>query len=440
MNIIKKEIFIEALIFGLLILSFFFTTPALCANQQIIPSFSVSEEYTDNFNRTKDNKDSEFTTRYSPGIAYSIIDKKYSLNFDYNPTYKDNVDNNEYDAWDHRALFAAEFQPSKNTQINISDNFNRSSNRSARTNAYGTHDTNSASASLSYQFGKKDRMSLSYTYAFDDYEEANQDEFKRHNPTAYFSYWLTPQWGIDLNGSYSKTDNEISLDDPETIRGDIRLLKNMDKNLDIYIKYAHSYTEKSSGDQMVLNPSVGFDWKPTEDSGIVLGGGMLFQDYEGQSGSDSEKFFIEFDIYKDFSFSQRNNLSITGSSSYNDIDETASSLGFTISYEAGLMHTYKLTKRLTSQLSGSYKLSEYDEPTINREDKSFRLGAGLVWAPLKWLTANLRYGFEDFTSDSSSREDYQENKVTFSISLRPSGPVRLDQSNDRQVLEDRLFN
>ena len=252
-------------------------------------------------------------------------------------------------------------------------------------------------------------------------------------------YWFSPQFGMDINASYSKTDFEISTNDLETLQGDLRILKKINPHLDAYVKYAHTYTEQNAGDHVIYNPSIGFQWNPTEDSGIVLGGGVLFQEYQNNSEADSERFFLEFDVYKNFNFSRRHNLSITGSSRYNDINEAASSLGFTINYQAGFLHTYRLTRRLSSELRGSFNLSEYDEPGVDRKDETLTMGAGLVWSPLRWLNFNFSYTFTDFNTDSVL-DDYQEHSAFISTTITPQEPLRMNSSTPRQDLEGRLFN
>ena len=433
----KFNYILTAMVFLLLIL--FLAAPAFSARKQFTPLITITEEFTDNFYRSKNNKDDEFSTRYQAGFSFGIIDKQNSFFIDYSPNYTDYMDKNENDSLNHMVSIDAVFQPSKNTILTFSDSFDSSLSRTIRTNTFEQHDTNTGTASLSYQFGRNNFFSLSYTYAFDNYEDPNQDEFETHRPSAYMMYWFTPKFGMDLNASFSKTDYEISTDDLETLQGDLRFLKKINPHLDAYVKYAHTHTEQTLGDHIVYNPSIGFDWRPTEHSGIALGGGVLIQEYKNNSNFDSERLFLEFDIYKNFTFSRRSNLSITGSSSYNDISEEASSLGFTINYQAGFLHTYNLTKRLSSELRGSYSLSEYDEPGVDRKDQTMTLGAGLVWSPLRWLSFNFSYTFTDFNTDSVL-DDYQEHRAFISTTLRPSEPLQLNPSTPRQVLEGRLFN
>ena len=416
------------------------TSPAFAAQKQFTPLVTITEEYTDNFNQTQNNKDDEFSTRYQAVLTFEAIDKQNSFVIDYSPNYIDYMDKNEYDSWNHSVSLNAVLQPSKNTILTFSDSFDRSLSRTVRTNTFEKHDTNTGTASLFHQFGRNNYFTLSYTYAFDNYDTANQDEFKTHRPAAYMMYRFTPQFALDLNASYSKTEYNISINDLETLQGDLRFLKKINPHLDAYVRYAHTYTEQTVGDHVVYNPSIGFEWNPTEDSGIVLGGGMLFQEYENNSDADSERFFLEFDIYKNFNFSRRNTLSITGTSHYNDINEAAASLGFTINYQAGFLHTYRLTRRLSSELRGSYNLIEYDAPLVDRKDTTMNLGAGLVWSPLRWLRFNFSYTFTDFNTDDSFLDDYQEHRAFISTTLTPHEPLQINSSTPRQALENRLFN
>jgi len=433
----KFHYIFTTLVFFFVIL--FLTPLSFSAQKQFTPLITITEEYTDNFYHNKNNKDDEFSTSYQAGLSFGIMDKQNSFIIEYSPDYTDYEDKNEYDSLNHSISINAVFQASKKTILTFSDSFDRSLSRTVRTNRFEKHDTNTGTASLRHQFGKNDYFSLSYTYAFDNYENPNQDDFKTHRPSAYVMYWLSPQFAMDLNASYSTTEYDISTDDLDTLQGDLRFLKKINPHLNAYVKYAHTDMKQNSGDSVIYNPSVGIDWNPSEDSGIALGGGVLFRHYENNVYDDSKRFFLEFDIYKNFSISRRNLLSITGSSSYNDIDEDAASLGFAINYQIGFLHTYRFTKRLSSEFRGTYYLSEYDETALNRKDNTMSLGAGLVWTPLRWLQFNFSYGFTNFKTNSPL-DDYQEHSAFISTTLTPQDPLQVNSTSPRQVLEGRLFN
>jgi len=328
---------------------------------------------------------------------------------------------------------------SKNTILSLSQNYSNSYDQQVTTGTWNESDTNRSSAGISHQFGKKDSIAVNYDYSFTEYNDPNSDDYTSNRPSAFLSFWFTPLYGFDSNFSYETIEYDLSNTNTDTISGDIRLLKKMTKHLDIYIKYKQTNSDQDTDVHDTYYPSIGFDWKPTKDSGISLGGGILFQDYENRTEYESEKLFCEFDMYKNFDFNKRGSVSITGSSGYSEIDDSAASLGFNIYYQAGLNFTYKLTKRLTTDISTSYKINEFDGETTDRTDNTLNLKAGLNWAPLKWLKFNLAYDYNDFDTDSTIRKDYRENKGTISVSFIPSTPVRLNPTPSRKSLEEKVY-
>ncbi|MBU1193730.1 MAG: outer membrane beta-barrel protein [Proteobacteria bacterium] len=418
----------------------FLTAPVFSEMRtQFVPSVSITEKYTDNHLQTENNKKDEFSTAYSAGLSFGLIDKNKSMFLEYRSGYTDYASFDEEDSWTHALSLNGQSQVSKHVNLSFSENYVRDLSRTLRTNTLEKHDVNTTSAGMTYEFGPENRLGLNYTYSFDDYEDPNADAHTSHTPSASFSYWFTPQWGMNLGASYEKTEYDISSNESETWSGNIRVLKSITRHFDTYVAYAHTFTDQVSGDHTIHNPSVGFDWRPTDDSGISIGLGVLFQEWDNQNSDDSRDLFLDLDMYKTFDFSRKSTLSITGSSGYRSTSEDAASLGFEIYYRAGALFSYRVTRRLTADLNASYQVSQFDEPGLNRQDNTLGLGAGLVWAPLQWMNTRLSYSFNDFDTNAALRDDYQENMVSFTISFVPSQPVRFGASTPRATLENQLF-
>jgi len=426
-----------------ILLLILFLTPPLFSDvrTQFVPTVSITEEYTDNYNQTQNNKDDEFSTIYSAGFSFGVIDRNWDVFLNYNPAYTDYDTYDEDDNWSHAVSLQGQYQAAEHTSLTLSQSFVRDTERTVSTNDLEEHDTFTTTAGVIHEFGQRDNIGMDYSYSFDNSDEATADEHKTHNPSAFLSYWFTPQYGLDLGAGYEKTVYDLSAeDDTETWSGDIRFLKAMNRHLNVYVAYAHTETQQDSGDHTIYNPSIGFDWQPTEDSGINIGVGVLFQEWDNANNDSSEDFFLQFGAYKNYNFSRRGVFSITGSSGYDPNDDDAASLGSHIYYQAGCLLTYGLTRRLSAELDATYAIDQYDDPDIDRQDNTFEFGAGLVWSPLQWLSLNLSYGFTDFNSDDSTRENYQENVGSLTITMTPSQPVRVSSSNPRADLENRLFN
>ncbi len=407
---------------------------------QFVPSLSITEKYTDNYHQTRSNTKDEFTTIYNAGFSFGAMDRKNQLFFNYHPSYIDHLQRDENDSWNHTVQLNGQTWTSRQTRFFFSEQFTRSLDRTVTTNTFEKHDTNTASVGMVHNFGPKDSVGVNYRYSFDAYDNVNANEHTEHQPSVSLAYWFSPRFGINLDGSYEKTDYDFSNNDPKTWSGSVRLLKSMSRHLDAYVAYAHTDTEQNSGDHTIYNPSVGFDWQPTEDSGIRLGIGVLFQEWDQANASDSTDLFLDLDAYKDFEIDRRTHLSITGASGYTPSSDDAAGLGFEIYYQAGALLQRQLTRRLTGDLNASYQISQFDEPGVNRKDNTMALGCGLSWAPLKWLTMNLSYSFIDFNTDSALRQDYQENIGMITIRMTPASPVKFSADKPRTTLEDRLFD
>ncbi len=443
---------------------------------QFIPTLTISEEYSDNYLKTANNKQEEFITSYGLGFSIGFLDKLSEIYFAYNPTYKDyknldsrdgllhnvsldgkftptqftginahlaytsNTDNNAGETWQNIASISGNTQISKNTAVNYSESYSRNFDQQERTGNFREHDTNRTLAGITHQFGENDRIGTSFLYSFDKSPTSDADEHKKYKPSAFITYWVTPLNGLDSNLSYESTDFDTSSNDIKTYSGHIRYLRKFSKQFDGYLKYRHSYSQRDTGDHTIYHPSVGFDWDVTKDSGISLGIGALFHEWEN-TNKDSTDPFLDIDAYKIFNFSRRGSLSITGSSGYTEAADTAASLGYSTFYQAGAQLNYQIEKHISSNVFGSYRLTDYKETAIDRKDNRLSLGCGLSWLALKWLQFKLSYTYTDFASSGGTlqRGDYKENRAFLSVNFIPEQPVRMDLTPDRQSLETEIF-
>ena len=442
---------------------------------QIMPTLTISEDYSDTYLKTQTNKQEEIITSYGLGFSIGFINKLSEIYVTYNPEYKDyknlderdgflhkatldgkfnptkftdistrmaysgNSDNNTGDAWQNSASIFGNTQITKNTNLNYSENYSRSFDQQERTGNYREHDTNQTTAGITNQFGENDRIGTNFLYSFDKSATSDADEHRKFNPSGFITYWFTPLNGLDSNLSYENTDFDNSSNDIKTYSGHLKYLRKFSKHFDGFLKYRHSYSQRETGDHEIYHPSLGFDWEVTKDSGISLGIGALIHKWDN-TNNDSTDPFLDIDAYKIFNFSKHGSLSITGSSGYTEASETAASLGYSTFYQTGAQLNYQLLKHLSSNVFGSYRLNDYQETIIDREDNTITMGCGLSWLPLRWLQFKLSYTYSDFNTDGiTERGDYTENRAFLSVNFIPEQPVRMDLSSNRQALETELF-
>ena len=443
---------------------------------QITPTLTITEEFNDNYFSTDSNKKEEWTTTYELGFSVGFLNKKSRVYLGYNPAYEDYNTMDDRDSLDHNFSLNADFQPTKHTSIaadlgydghdgnndgdswehtaavtldsqltetlgiHLSQDYANSFDEQVRTGDYKEHQTNTTRAGITKKFGEKNSMGMDVTYEFDDYKNSDQDEYTSWEPSAFVKYWFTRLDGIESHLEYENKEFESFSDsDYETTSGDIRYIRRFSRHFDGYIKYRHYLSDRSDGNHEIYHPSVGFDWDIDEDSGISIGFGVQFHEWDNEN-DDSTNPFIDIDVYKIFNFSRRGSLALTGSSGYDEGDEDAGSLGYNIYYQAGLSLDYQLMKRMSSSLYGSYKLQDFSEDDVDRRDQTLEVGGGLTWSPFKWMQLSLRATHTNFRSDDDRREDYEENVITFFVRLIPEKPIRPDKMPSRKSLEKTLFN
>lgn len=403
-------------------LCFLCAVPALSMITEFTPTLEVSEEYTDNYNRTDINEEEEFIFYLTPGFSLGFIEKQFAIDLSYAASYSAHEDHTEDDSWDHDFTLDGSCQITRRTSFIVSQAFSRSLTTELRTGDWREVDVSTTSGGITHQFGQNNSLRFDYTYEFNDHEESDADEYKSHNPTASLSYWFTPQFGIDSTLSYLERDFDLPEDDRKTITGEIRFIKQTSRHFQVYLEYAQTFIDQEARDHTTYHPSVGFDWSMTEDSGVSLGVGYIFNEWEAYDNDG--QFFLDLDINKDWAFSRRCSLSLTGSSGYGDASADAASLGFNVYYEAAGLLSYQITRRLGIDFNGFYRRDEFNEPDVNRVDNTLEFGTGFIWSPYLWINIRLDYLFIDFETDSSEREDYQENRGTLTISLSPYQPMR----------------
>ncbi|WP_020589538.1 outer membrane beta-barrel protein [Desulfobacter curvatus] len=442
---------------------------------QIIPTLTVTEEYTDNYFQTGTDPFEEWTTSYELGFSVGFLNRRSQIYLEYNPEYtdyknlndRDGLDqnaslsaacqltkhtsaqadisydghdgNNTGESWEHSASASIDSQLARTIQTSLAYDYSNSYDQQVRTGDYKEHQTHTARTSIRKTFGPQNSMGANFLYETDSYKNSDADEYKSYEPSAFLTYWLTRMDGVESNLEYvGKKFDTIAGKDYETIAGDIRYIRKFTRHFDGYIKYRHYISDREDGDHVIYHPSVGIDWDITEDAGVSIGVGILFHDWDNANG-DSTDPFLDLNVYKVFNFSPKGSLYITASSSYEESDEEAASLGYNMSYQAGCYLNYMLARRLSSHLFGSYELQQFKD-TVDRQDDTCEIGGGLTWKPLRWLQVSANATHTNYKTDAALRDDYQENTITVFVRIIPERPIRPDDVLSRKTLEKLIFD
>ncbi len=440
----------------------------------ISPIIMITQEYTDNFYKTQNDLQDEWITSYHLGAVLGWKGKKTDFFLEYAPEYKDYYRNNAKDSLEHnaRALFHAtpfkktqihallvydghgsneerqnwqhsadismETQLSKNLTLSMEETYSRQFQRQQRTGLYRENDTNHSRMEIRKDYGEKNTISLYGEYSFIDFVKTDLDSHTQYKVGGSLTHWLSRIDGIQTSLSYTKKDfeNESGYMDGDdfTATGDIKYIRRINPQMDVFAKYSHYYSERRNVTHHVFHPSAGVDWEVSEDSGISIGIGALFNKWDNEY-EDEVSPFLELDIYREFSFGPRATILIAAASRYDAGDEQAASMGYNAVYDAEIQLDYQLTRRLSSQFSAQYEYQKFYEERVNRVDQEFALNAGVRWRALEWLQLGIDLRHEQIFTDSDIQE-YKVNSVTAFARFLPKNPYKTKSSpGERRLLE-----
>ena len=435
---------------GLVILvTFFLTSNILAAQFNFTPSISVEEEYSDNIFLAPDGfKEDDWITRTRLGLTTQLIGRTAGLELIYNPWYEWFKDYDEFNGWNHDGLARLWNDFSPNTHLELTNAYLQT--RDALASGISTapddplvppsigvdqtrrgrseYRTNVSTIRLDHQFGSEDTVYAEYRYSIlRGLESPNfTDDNNIWRPSLGGTYWFTNFWGMASDLSYSNQKYDVA-DDREQWNGRLRLNRRIDRHLDIYAQYQHTildYTEGLSTDYDVYQPSVGLNYQYDQNTRIDIGFGWYFINNDSPLREDDNDFILTATADKVWPF--RSGLfGITLLSGYTIEDQGEQDLGLNIYYEASARTEFAFTPRFSATATLGYRYDDYPRAELGQPDnyKTLTGTAGLEYQALRWMFFNLDYRYRDRSSDIDF-DEYTENRVSFTITLRPDQPFR----------------
>lgn len=431
------------------------STSAHSAQLLLRPELIVSEEYNDNIFLSPDNEEDDFITSAGIGLTGQILGRTSGFELNYTPTFNSFAYNSDLNYWRHEARVQLNKSFSRNTRIELTDNYLETEDPLDESQDFSPEDpttgpgvdpdrlrrgrdryrTNRASAVMTHQFGPRDNVSLAMRYNFhediDTYPGVRVEDYTELRPSLGLDYWFSQRWGMELDGYYSKRNYE-ERNDRNEYTGYLRLLHALNRNLSGYLEYRHTelyydrdYDPDEDIDYKTYIPSVGIRYNLGERSYFTLSVGYLFQELDDvENDYDDYGWLINSEIAKRWSF-QTSYLEVVGGSGYQVEDTGVQDLGLNIYYTGRVTLGYAFSSRINTEIYGGYRYDDYPNEEPDRVDQNVNAGAVIGYQALQWMNLQLAYRFRDQYSDIES-EEYTENRVTFTISIAPVGPYRLN--------------
>jgi len=411
------------------------------------PELLLTEEYSDNVYLTHENEEDDFITSAGLSLTAQVVGRTAGVELNYTPTYNAFADNSDLNYWRHAARLRAWNDFSRNTRFEFINDYLESEDPLDETADFtpddplqgpsidpdynrrgrGRYRINAAEASLTHQFGAKDRIYGTFQYSFledvDTFAGQPVDDYTNLRPAFGLDYWFSQNWGTEIEGFYSNRDYEEK-NDRQEYTGYFRLLYSIQRNLSAFAEYRHTfldYDEETDDDYHIYFPTVGIRYQFQETAHVLLGAGYFIQDVDNQEDNE-EGWGVNAEIYKRWAF-RSSYIDVAGSGGY-DIDDTGTAdLGFALIYLGRLGVGYNFTSRFSAEANAAYIYKNYPNREPERTDNIIDAGAGIRYQALTWMFLGLNYRYRDFQSDIITQE-YTENRVIFSITMRPATAYR----------------
>ena len=408
------------------------------------PRISVSEEYSDNIYLSSRFKEHDYITSITPGFTLDFPGQRGGATISYDPSfvfYKRDTDNN---TTRQSAQFSLWNNLWKNTRLEFNNSYLRTEDplededffletgesltepdhtvRQSREPYY----INTTSLNLTHQFGAADFFRMGYVFGLRQNDNPTDDDNKSHSPSIGLTYWFLPDMAVETNLAYTKAEysgSDDPSDDSKEWEGSLRLIKRFSRHLEGFINYNHTIMDYKGDeeDYQVFDPSIGINYAISDDTRLNIGIGYFIQDRENSDGDSG--LSLTGDLGKTWDF-KRGSIDLTGVIGYDEANLGAENLGFEKYYQLEGSAEYNFSRRLSAHINYSYRRDKYVDTNDNRTDRTSRFGTGSRYAPAVWIFFSLDYRYNTVSSTDRD-EEYDENRVVFSVSLSPEKPWRL---------------
>lgn len=402
----------------------------------LMPRVTVMEEYTDNVDLVGENPRSDFITSVTPGLTVATSSPAREASLSYEPTLRYYAETGTRLASLHAASLNALNRFSRHSRFEFMDTFNYTDDPMAERDLTFTragepepppdttrrtdrepYYTNTINARFHHDLARDSFFFLNYTNSILRNEDPTVENNTRNEPSAGLTYWFNSRYGIETRARVTFADFDLATDPYNEYQVSSRFMRRFTRNFDAFVQYTHTVFDSmgDTEDYRVYEGTVGVDYHPSPTTFFTLSAGYFYRD---DPRDPQDGYVVRADMAKRFS---RGSVRVTGGTGYRLTYGGAENLGFTEFSEIAVSGYYDFSRRLAGEGLASYGIDTYND-AAGREDTSTTFEAGLryIWTP--WLSTRVRFSHRIVDSNAPG-ESYDENRVTFSISIVPPHPI-----------------
>lgn len=460
MTSLKRYTIVE-FIFSLILIVFSSFIIDADAYLTFTPRASNSIEYTDNLFLTEKNKEDELINVVSLGFTMGLIGSDKGLELDYDPAYAFYNEFDEYDSWRHNARLFAWSDLTKSTRLEFADRFLLTEDPLQDSDLYredqliipgdttvrknrNEYYKNTAIMKLNHQFGLKNSIYTELQQSFLRNDDPDIEDNDKYQALAGLTYWFDPIYGLETKGVYTRgtfSQNSESegtpADDFDNWAGSLKLIRMMNRNFSLYAQYDQAYRDydgEFSNDYDLYAPSAGFQYNFTKDLYLDFGLGYFYQNFD--ENDYEEGLYCEGNLRKSWNY-KKGAISLIGAAGLDQNEFGAQRLG--LERFAGLKANaqYNFKRNLVGDIFSSFYYSDpidIDESDGIENQIKMMGGAGVTYLPLNWMALNFNYQYARYDADlkeinefnTENTDKYDENRITFMITLQSKQPWRFN--------------
>ena len=404
------------------------------------PYLTFQEEYTDNLDLTRSNRQEDWITTGGLGLRFSTlpatsevpgqittppppqpqgVDLDYMLGLVF---YAKNPDDNYVS---HQGRVHAWATLERTLTFRLRDYFVRSQEPRERDYLTGapsgqllpgtqreraTYLRNVLEPSVEYRFGPENLFAFNYRNNIYQTKRSGSEDSQENFFNPILTYWFDIRNGLTFEYGYTIADFERSPDfDGHLARG--RYSYRFDPRTSFFVEhiYVTRNFDSPGTDYDIHNPSMGIEhaFSPTL-SGRLQAGYFWWNPRDGNSESG---FSGSAAISKR---TARTTYSLTLSAGYLEDFYSSENLGFAKAYRGMASISHALMERFTVGVYGSLDRLEYTTAD-NRKDWAWRVGGSAAYRIFRWLDGSLEYYHQDLNSNIDLN-DYKENRFILRLS------------------------
>jgi hypothetical protein len=411
------------LCFFLVLLGFF--PPAVFGgdpgNIKITPYITIQEEYNDNINLTSKAPKSDWISSMYPGIKFSGQDSHYAIDLDYRLGLLFFASGTEYNNISHSGKLNTYYKLTPRWTLRLKEDFIRSEDTqevdpltsTIENQSYYSTNRNRAvflrnvvEPSLEYQFGKEDRIALTYRNNIYRTQNPLSQDSQESAFKANLTSWVNIRNGILLDYSFSRGVFAQS-PDLRSHLAKVRYTYRPNPETSFYVDYSFQRNDFDSPgiDYTVHNPSLGIDYAFTSTLNSAFQAGYFWKN--ANSGTTGGYTYLISLVRRD----QRTTYTFSLQGGYTQDYFTSENLGFTRYNRAYGKISHQIMEKITLNFTGLLERAEFD---ANRTDWIWGVTGSASYQVLKWLTLALEASHREDNSTIDSNS-YNENRAILKI-------------------------